>query len=432
MFKHPLYAELCGEIWAIQAVALQNLLANAAALPIEALALEDKASSASILTIAGDQATIAINGPMLRAGVPLLRYFGVAHTGLDEIGAAMAEVGRRSDLKGLTLAIDSPGGVVTGTPEIAAAIAALPIPVTARSTGMVASAAYWLASQADTIQLGPSALAGSIGVLQVLEDSSAAAAAEGVIVHVVASGPYKGAGIPGSPVSEAHLSDAQRMVDQAAGMFFEAVAAGRGLHPAALATVTTGQVWMGAEAVALGLADQLTTNLAVADTPTVGLAPVATPGTGAKQMTLDEMTAMIAKLEAEKAASNALLAATVASQRASLIGQYASRVVPAMLDAVNAFGDACGHDVAKFEAFLKALPVQIRETAQGAASAPVAVPGPAQPAANSDEQGILRALRALGCQNLGAVAKYVGVQHAYSDGTVVLADGTITSHKALA
>ena len=82
------------------------------------------------------------------------------------------------------LDIDSPGGTVAGTPELGAAVAALngQKPVYAFSSGLMCSAAYWIASQAEAIYATPSARVGSIGVVQTVIDNSARLHAEGIKV----------------------------------------------------------------------------------------------------------------------------------------------------------------------------------------------------------------------------------------------------------
>jgi ClpP class serine protease len=102
------------------------------------------------------------------------------------------------------LDIDSPGGTVAGTPELAAAVSALDQkkPVYAFSSGLMASAAYWIASQARAIYATPSAQVGSIGVVQAVVDRSAAINAAGIKVEVFSVGKYKAMGAPGTPLTD--------------------------------------------------------------------------------------------------------------------------------------------------------------------------------------------------------------------------------------
>lgn len=437
MNKHPLLAGFLAEIWAIKPDFLEAFLARVGAIHPQALFGTPSTEAPGLLSISGDTAKIEIKGPILRSGVPILRFFGVNHTGLDELNAAISEVSGRADITRVDLEVDSPGGVVSGTPETAARIRDLPQEVTARTSGTMASAAYWLASGADRIEVTPTAAVGSIGVISVIADSSEAAAQEGVKIHAVTSGPLKGLGVPGTEVTPDHLAEVQRIVDQTAAMFVADISEARGFDAQ---SVATGQVWLGAEAVEKGLADFVSGKPVDTDNPseTPAVAVASEETERGSTMTPEELQKALeaekAKaealeadkkaLEAEARAKDAALAASLEAQRGAMVRQYADRVVPAMAEAVAEYGAACGSDLAKFEAFLKALPVQVRSEAQGANPTQAQAPSPQ---ASDEKQGILRALRALGCVNLQSAVKYADVVQAYSDGTLVLADGTITN-----
>ena len=115
----------------------------------------------------------------------------------------------------ILLHIDSPGGHVAGTKELADDVAAVgqtkPVHAYIEDTG--ASAAYWVASQARTVAANAMAMVGSLGTFTVLYDLSRMAEMEGVQVHVVSTGERKGAAVPGTPVTDGDLAEAQRLVD---------------------------------------------------------------------------------------------------------------------------------------------------------------------------------------------------------------------------
>ena len=153
-----------------------------------------------LLTVQDGIGSVSIEGPILRK-LNLFARVLMGATGSEEIGAALAEAGQRDDIKAVFLDIDSPGGTVAGTPELAAAVASInkQKPVYAFSSGLMCSAAYWIASQARAIYATPSAQVGSIGVVQAVIDDSAALANEGIKVEVFAVGKYKAMGAPGTP-----------------------------------------------------------------------------------------------------------------------------------------------------------------------------------------------------------------------------------------
>ncbi len=147
--------------------------------------------------------TVAIEGPILRKPDIFARIF-LGATDSEEIGTAIREATGRDDIRAVFLDIDSPGGTVAGTPELAAAVSALNDrkPVYAFSSGLMCSAAYWIASQARAIYATPSARVGSIGVVQAVIDDSARLHAAGIRVEVFAVGKYKAMGAPGTPLNE--------------------------------------------------------------------------------------------------------------------------------------------------------------------------------------------------------------------------------------
>lgn len=161
-------------------------------------------------------------------------------------------------VSGILLSIDSPGGTVAGTYELAAEVKAArrKKPVWAHVDDLAASAAYWVASQADAVYAGnPTAQVGSIGTFQVVYDLSKQAEAEGVRPLVFKTGPLKGGAIPGAPVSDEQAAYYQRNVDGVQEHFDAAVRAGRGLSAEELKAVRSGGVFPAAEAAERRLID---------------------------------------------------------------------------------------------------------------------------------------------------------------------------------
>ncbi|MEI8313742.1 MAG: S49 family peptidase, partial [Verrucomicrobiota bacterium] len=154
------------------------------------------------LSVEDGVGVVAITGPMLRNPDIFDRIIlGACDTG--ELINAVAEAAARPDIEAIFLDIDSPGGSVNGTPELAQAVAdASKVKyVYAFSAGQMCSAAYWVASQADAIYATPSARIGSIGVILPVVDSSAAFEQAGLKVEVFAAGKFKSAGTPGTSLT---------------------------------------------------------------------------------------------------------------------------------------------------------------------------------------------------------------------------------------
>jgi signal peptide peptidase SppA len=164
-----------------------------------------------------------------------------------------------SKCRGIILDMDSPGGMVSGTPELADRIALVEKPIYAFSRGMIASAAYWIASACDGIFTTRSAQVGSIGVYLPVLDVSGYYEQRGVKVELIKAGKFKGDGFPGTKLSDDGRAGLQERVNYIYSMFTAHVRSSRGAHIAD--ETMQGQVFMGQEALRLGLVDALVTDI---------------------------------------------------------------------------------------------------------------------------------------------------------------------------
>lgn len=237
--------------WLIDPDALRALLAAAE----EARGRDASATSRPghpLLNVEDGVGVIAIEGPILRKPDRFARIF-MGATDSTEIGAALREAGEHEDVRAIFLDIDSPGGTVAGTPELANAVAALDTkkPVYAFSSGLMCSAAYWIASQARAIYATPSARVGSIGVVQAVIDDSARLHAAGSKVEVFSVGKYKAMGAPGTPLTDDQRELISSNLAEIAGEFHAAVLAkGRAIPAEAM----EGQTFSGKQAQRQNLA----------------------------------------------------------------------------------------------------------------------------------------------------------------------------------
>lgn len=160
-----------------------------------------------------------------------------------------------ASVKAILLHIDSPGGTCAGTAELGDDVAAADKkkPVYAYGEDVLASAAYWVASQARFISANRTADVGSIGTLAIVDDTSQSAEAQGVKVHVISTGDFKGAFVDGAPVAEEHLAYLQGLIDDANEHFLAAVRTGRQMPIAQVRTLADGRVHIAAKAAGLDL-----------------------------------------------------------------------------------------------------------------------------------------------------------------------------------
>ena len=162
-----------------------------------------------------------------------------------------------SAVKGILFRIDSPGGTVAGTADLGDAVkaAAAVKPVHAFIEDIGASAAFWVASQASRIFANRMAMVGSIGTFGVLFDSSQMAEKEGVKVLVFRAGDFKGAGTPGTEITEAQQKEFQRLVDGANAHFIKAISTGRKMLMADVRAIADGRAHEAKDALKMGLID---------------------------------------------------------------------------------------------------------------------------------------------------------------------------------
>lgn len=129
---------------------------------------------------------------------------GAAYTSYSaivrEVGGAAAD----GAVRGIVLAIGSPGGTVEGVLAAASAIreARAAKPVVAHVGSLAASVAYWLAVQADEIVLADDlSQVGSIGVYTLHMDISRLLAEAGIDVTLIVSGRHKVDGQSTPPIT---------------------------------------------------------------------------------------------------------------------------------------------------------------------------------------------------------------------------------------
>ena len=204
-------------------------------------------------------AVIEIAGVLIHRGGWIGQSSG--QTSYEGIAAQIEAAASDPAVRGLALEIDSFGGEVAGVFDLADRIRAIrgAKPVWAFVAEHAFSAGYALASQADRILLPRTGALGSIGVVVLHADLSGQLDQDGVRVTLIHSGRHKVDGNPYQPLPEAVQGDIQREIDVLRFLFAETVAAGRAgrlSQDAALATEAA--TFRGADAVAAGLADEVT------------------------------------------------------------------------------------------------------------------------------------------------------------------------------
>lgn len=207
----------------------------------------------------GSTAVIPVSGPLSKHPSSLSHRFGGSSTaGMRQ--ALQVALGDKK-VERVMFHIDSPGGTVAGTGDLGDDIARANAvkPTAAYVEDLGASAALWIASQTGHIYASRHSEVGSIGVIQVVHDTSKMAEKAGIEVHVIKSGPYKGGPVPGTKVTEAQKKEMQSTISTIHGEFVRTVAEGRGLSVESVASIADGRVFQAPRAKELGLVDTIST-----------------------------------------------------------------------------------------------------------------------------------------------------------------------------
>ena len=288
--------------WALETRVFDEMVARTSAADRKAffdLSMEPRAARPKLeYPVDRGVALFDIMGVLSKDGPDLIDLlFGEGGTATAPLAEAIGRAADDPSVMAIFIDIDSPGGTVDGTAAVADAVyaAAQKKPVFAFAGDCIASAAYWIGSQATKLFVGPTSTVGSIGVYTVLVDSSRRASNEGVEVKVIKSGEMKGAGAPGTPITDAQVADTQRVIDDLNSHFVAAVARGRGMrmkherNADGKPIPADGRVFIGQQAVDMGLADGvMDRGAALAAVSTAAMA--VTPGRSAIRAEADVST----------------------------------------------------------------------------------------------------------------------------------------------
>ncbi len=297
----------------------------------------------AIIPIIGE---LVNRGAWIGASSGLVSYEGIKFS--------MLKAGQDPQVSAILLDIESPGGEAVGAFETSAVIrkVAAEKPVLAFVNGMAASAGYAIASGANRIITIPSGITGSIGVVMMHLDVSEYLALEGVKPTLIFAGSHKVDGNPYEPLPEDVRARFQAEIDTFYGLFVQSVAQGRGRAlTAQQARQTEARVFMGDDAVRLGLADEVGSfdevmaELAAprSRSATLGRAATALSGrtiTMSDQINADRSSEVAAALDA---ADPGIDAGAASSQRADAEKVEKQSVSPAGIEEAGMQTDLTAH-----------------------------------------------------------------------------------------
>ena len=181
----------------------------------------------------------------------------------DRFAKIIADVRKDSTVKAVVLRVNSPGGSVLASEKIKAEIDLIQkrgIPVIASYGDYAASGGYWISANCDKIYSNATTLTGSIGVFSMIPDISGTLE-DKVHVNITPVNSNKHADMYGMmrPLDQAELDYMQASVENIYEKFTGLVAEGRDMTVPAVDEIAQGRVWTGAEALEIGLVDEIGT-----------------------------------------------------------------------------------------------------------------------------------------------------------------------------
>lgn len=229
-------------------------LAGAAseAVPLEAYARRpDDAAGEPAAVVA-----LVVGQGMIQRGTAGFERF----IGADDLADALAEAGDDDAVDAVVLRLDTGGGSAVGSETVArevARLAAAGKPVVVSMGNAAASGGYWIAMGAAHIVAQPGTFTGSIGVIAGKPVLAGSWDRLGVQWETVERGRNAGFLSLNRPFDALGRARLEASVDALYARFKAGVAQGRGLTAAEVEALAQGRVWLGGQALGLGLVDEL-------------------------------------------------------------------------------------------------------------------------------------------------------------------------------
>ncbi|HTL68233.1 MAG TPA: signal peptide peptidase SppA [Lacunisphaera sp.] len=172
----------------------------------------------------------------------------------------LRELQRDQSIKAVVLRVNSPGGSVSASEAILRELRQLgrTKPVIVSMGTVAASGGYWISTCAEHIFVEPTTITGSIGVFGLFLNIQGLANDKlGLTFDTVKTGKLAELLTITRAKTSEELAVFQDSVDWVYAQFLGKVGAARKIEPKALEEIAQGRVWSGAEAVKLGLADEM-------------------------------------------------------------------------------------------------------------------------------------------------------------------------------
>jgi protease-4 len=184
---------------------------------------------------------------------------GITSTGMIK---TINKIHKDKDVKAVVLRVNSPGGSANASEQIWHAVTTLQakgLPVVVSMGDYAASGGYYISCSADYIYAEPTTLTGSIGIFGTIPNFKKIREKVGVDLDGVQTNPY--AGMTTNMIYNGMNKDEhaimQAMVERGYDLFTSRCAQGRGVSQDEIKAIGEGRVWLGKDAINIGLVDEL-------------------------------------------------------------------------------------------------------------------------------------------------------------------------------
>lgn len=166
-----------------------------------------------------------------------------------------------NNIKGVMLVVDSPGGAVAPSIEVAYAIKELKQikPVVVYASGVIASGSYYASIWADKIIANPGSIVGSIGVIMQGVNAEELMEKIGISTQTVKAGKFKESGTPSRKWTDFEEKQLQSVIDDTYNMFITDVANARNLDVKNHTLFADAKIFTSKQAKEVGLVDEVAT-----------------------------------------------------------------------------------------------------------------------------------------------------------------------------
>jgi len=179
-----------------------------------------------------------------------------------EVSAVLEKIEKaqkNDSIKGVLFVVDSPGGAVAPSIELAYAIKRLTKvkPVVVYAKGTIASGSYYASIWADEIIVNPGSMVGSIGVVMQGADFSGIMESIGIKSQSIQAGKYKKIGTSDRAWKDYEVAELNKVIQGTYDMFTKDVADARKLDFSKRDNFANAHIFTASQAKEVGLVDSL-------------------------------------------------------------------------------------------------------------------------------------------------------------------------------